>query len=68
MDLILQKTAMKWNGMNYKKEKKMEEKLKILKAQKTKLIKKSTKLVQEFIEVQDKLNEIEQKIKEMEVK
>ena len=41
-------------------------KLNILKAQKTKLIKKQCKIVEEFIEIQDKLNEIEFKIKLLE--
>lgn len=41
-------------------------KLNILKAQKTKLIKKQYKTIEEFIEIQDKLNKIEFKIKLLE--
>lgn len=44
----------------------MEENLKTLKSQRTRLIKKLTKLVEEFIETQDKLKAIEQEIKEKE--
>lgn len=44
----------------------MKEKLKTLKMQKTKLLKKLEKLVEEFIQTQDNLKEIEQKIKEIE--
>lgn len=40
--------------------------LKILKAQKTKLLNKSVKTVEQFIEIQDKLNAIELQIKEIE--
>lgn len=41
-------------------------KLNILKAQKTKLIKKQCKTIEEFIEIQDKLNKIEFEIKLLE--
>jgi hypothetical protein len=41
-------------------------KLNILKAQKTKLIKKQCKAIEEFVKIQDKLNEIEFKIKLLE--
>lgn len=41
-------------------------KLNILKAQKTKLIKKQCKTIEEFTEIQDKLNKIEFEIKLLE--
>ena len=46
----------------------MEEKkkLRILKMQRTKMLRKTLELVDEFIELQDKIKEIEIKIKEIE--
>lgn len=41
-------------------------KLNVLKAQKTKLIKKQCKTIEEFVEIQDKLNKIEFEIKLLE--
>ncbi len=42
--------------------------LRILKAQKTKLLNKKVETVEEFEEIQDKLNLVEAQIKELEVK
>lgn len=46
----------------------MDNDLKILKAQRTKLMKRLEKLVEEFIQTQDKIKLIEKKIKEKEKK
>lgn len=44
----------------------MKNELKVLKAQRTKLLNKSIKTVQEFEIIQDKLHEIELRIKQIE--
>lgn len=45
----------------------MKKELRILKAQKTKLLNKKVETIEEFEEIQNKLNEVEFFIKEMEV-